>query len=97
MEYLVEVNEFDLTTDKEMSQKEVKEYAASANCENLRSYHFTDKKKARKAFESAQGLAKATNKDNNYVVNVVELKEVDKDEESEYHLTINGWYPEIKK
>lgn len=61
MEYVIEVNEFEVITDKSLSSEEVMDYFNSGKCSgyvNARSYKFNDFMKAKKAFEHGKDVVR---------------------------------------
>lgn len=96
MVYYVEIFDFELNPDSSMSSEEVREYAESANLDTVRHYSFTDFQKARRSFEIAKVAAVAAKNDGNiYEVRGITLIEAESEDESEFQMTIDSYYPAI--
>ena len=96
MVYFVDIYDFEFSSDSIMTSEEVKEYAESANLETARHYEFTDLRKAKHVFEIAKAAAVASkNEDDVFEVRGIKLIEAESEDESEFQMTIDSYYPAI--
>lgn len=100
MEYLIEVNEFEVITDKSLSSEEVMDYFNSGKCsgyDNVRTYKFNDFMKAKKAFEHGKDVVRCSAyKEQGYEVRSILLIARERDGESEFQQVLKECYPAIK-
>ncbi len=100
IDYKIEVYEFTVKTEKDMSSEEVKDYmdSGAGGYETVRSYSSESYDKARRIFEKGKTVvATEKNSDNEYDVRACKLiKRETEDEGTEYWQTLEFCYPDIK-
>ena len=101
IDYKMEIYEFNVNTDKDMSSEDVKDYmdsGARCSCETVRSYSNESYDAAKQIFERGKTVV-VTEKvsDNEYEARACKLIKRETDSEgTEYWQTLEFCYPDIK-